>query len=116
MVLEVIDKAATPGQLWVASAFASVIAFVTCRRWPRALYFFIPAGLFYTWGVVALYRDPDVGPAVWREGGWPYAAHMVLSTLLVLVAPIIGYRLRRRTQQTGLASTSDSDGAVTREH
>jgi hypothetical protein len=96
LALEVLDKSPTPLQHWAWGIAIGACGFITCKRWPRAAVLVLAILLAYTWGAIGLYTDEFVGPAVWREGGYPYLFHVAGSTLIALILPALGFYMARR--------------------
>jgi hypothetical protein len=89
-VAEVSDKAATIPEHWFFAVPGSLILFLAGRYrwWLGALLAIVPA--FLVIGSFEMTRDPDIGPALWREQGLTYFASLWASDLLLLIALCAG--------------------------
>ena len=89
---EVSDKASTIPQHWFLAIPIAAVLFLAprIRWWLGVVLAIVPA--FLILGSIDLTFDPDLGPALWREQGWPYFASLWGSDLLILAALILGLR------------------------
>jgi hypothetical protein len=89
---EVSDKAATIPQDWALAVPIAAILFLAAglRWWLGVVLAVVPA--FMLLGSIDMTFDQCIGPALWREQGWPYFASLWGSDLLMLAALLIGIR------------------------
>ena len=89
---EVSDKAATIPQHWALAVPVAVVLFLAprFRWWLGVVLAIVPA--FLLLGSIDLTFDPHLGPALWREQGWPYFVSLWGSDLLVTLALFLGLR------------------------
>ncbi len=89
---EVSDKAPTIPRHWVIAIPIAAVLFAagSHRWWLGALLAVVP--IFILLGSIDMTFDQYVGPALWREQGWPYFASLWSSDLLMLGALLLGIR------------------------
>jgi hypothetical protein len=90
LLLEVMDKMPPAARVLAVGLAVGVVGFALVRRWRWAVLGVLPLAGVVAWSSAAIYTDPHVGPAVWREGGWLYALPVALSALLAIALPLVG--------------------------
>ncbi len=96
MIFEVLDKFPTSTALLISSSLLGATGFVACLRWPKALWLMLPFSAIVAWGTADIYLDPNMGPAVWMEGGLTYAIVQAAGVALIAIPPVLGAWLTRR--------------------
>jgi hypothetical protein len=101
LLLEVMDKMPSPERLLVVGVAVGALGFMLVRSWRWTVLALAPIVGLVAWARVAIYTDPYVGPAVWRESGWPYALAVALSGVLAIALPLLGLWGRKSTEDRG---------------
>jgi hypothetical protein len=101
LLLEVMDKMPSAERLLATGVTVGALGFMLVRRWHWAVLALAPLVGAVAWSRVAIYTDPHVGQAVWRESGWPYALAVALSGVLALALPFLGLWARKSTEDRG---------------
>jgi hypothetical protein len=98
---EVSDTVATIPQHWFLAIPIAAALFLagSFRWWLGALLAIVPA--FSLLGSIDMTVDQYIGPALWREQGWPYFASLWGSDLLMLSALLLGIRRGWARRQPG---------------
>lgn len=89
---EVSDKAVTIPQHWLLALPLAAVLFLAAsfRWWLGAVLAVVP--VFILLGSLDMTFDEYIGPALWREQGWPYFASRWAPDLLMLGALAVGVR------------------------
>jgi hypothetical protein len=105
---EVLDKEPTTREVWVSAAWWACIGFVACSVHPALLVVTLaasatlgpPTDVFEVAGALTI--EPDMGHAMWAEGGVAYVGQAVAAVLVVLITDALGcylFVLRRRRRR-----------------
>jgi nicotinamide riboside transporter PnuC len=101
LLLEVMDKMPSAERLLVVGVVVGTLGFMLVRRWRWAVVALVPIVGTVAWARIAIYTDPHVGPAVWRESGWPYALAVALSGALAIALPVLGLWALKPSEDRG---------------
>jgi hypothetical protein len=112
---EVLDKEPTVREVWVSAAWWACIGFVACSVHPALLVVILAASA--TFGMPtdvleiagAFTIEPDMGYAMWAEGGVAYVGPAVAAVFVVLIADALGcylFVLRRRRRRRHVAGST----------
>lgn len=96
LLREVLDKGPSIPVLVTQAAAVAAIGYALTRRWRWAALAPLLLAGFLAWGTVELYRDTNMGPAVWREGGLGYLAAQLAVPIAAIVSVAVALRSLRR--------------------
>jgi hypothetical protein len=90
LLFEVMDKMPPASVHWAWGLAAGGLGYMVSHRWPWGVWPSLLVTACLIWSGAAIYQDPFVGPAVWRESGWAYALHVAGSSAVALILPLVG--------------------------
>jgi hypothetical protein len=93
-LLEVMDKMPTAQTLWIPGLVVGAIGALAGWRYRIIAWLAVGAACILIWTSLVTYTDSAVGPAVWRESGWPYLLHHFGRGAVALVPPLLALRHR----------------------
>jgi hypothetical protein len=89
---EGLEKVQAPELVWSLAAVVGILAFLACRRWPRASVGVVPVLAFAGWCVA--YGDPEILAAYRSEIGstnfWIHRFYLIASGAVMPMAALAG--------------------------
>lgn len=96
LLREVLDKGASIPVLLAQAVALAAIGYALTRRWRWAALAPLLLASVMLWGTVEMYREANVGPAVWREGGVAQLAAQLAAPIAAIVSVVVALRSRPR--------------------
>jgi hypothetical protein len=95
LLLEVMDKMPSAPRLMAIGVGVGALGFAIVRRWRWTVLPVLALAATLAWSRVAIYTDAYLGPAVWRESGFPYALAVGVSAVAALGLPLVALGTRK---------------------